>query len=125
MTKTQELLEECRTKLDGVTDYKMAKSLEIPRARMSEYVRGTGHADAYAATKIALLLERDPLEVIAQVEAESSSTEAKRAFWRSFPSGLRRTALGVGFLAICGSSAIEPRVGEAASPEASGSHNVY
>lgn len=122
MTETQELLEAARAELGNVTDYRLAKVLEIPRQRMSEYVKGTENADAYACVRLAIVLNRDPLEVIAQVEAASARSQVKREFWARFPSGLRRTALGVGLSAIFATSALGPRIGEAASPEAT-SHN--
>lgn len=117
MTKTQQLIESARLALGGATDYRLAKELEIARPRMSYYVRGMEQADAYACVKLAIVLNRDPLEVIAEVEAESARTPAKREFWSRFPSGLRRTALGVGLSAIFATSAGAPRIGEAASPE--------
>jgi len=122
MTKTQKLLEDCREKLDGVTDYALAKKLEIPRARVSEYVRGIQNADAYAAARMALLLGRDPLEVIAEIEAESATTEAKRSFWASFHSGLTQTLYGGALLLIGGSSLIG-QTGSAEAGPLAASHN--
>lgn len=92
MSQTQELIEQVRQKLDGATDYKIAQVLDIPRQTASEYVRGNREADNYACAKIAEVLDRDPLEVIAQVEAEAARTEKKREYWRSFFSGLKRKA---------------------------------
>lgn len=122
MTKTQELLEAARVSVGGVTDYKLAQTLEIPRQRMSSYVHGIEQADTYACVRLAIVLNKDPLEVIAEVEAESARTQTKRDFWSRFPSGLRRTALGVGLSAIFATSALGPRTGEAASPDRT-SHN--
>lgn len=92
MSQTQQLIEQVRAKLDGATDYKIAQALDLPRQRLSDHVHGRRQADAYTCAKIAEILDRDPLEVIAQVEAEAARTEKKRAFWRSFFSGLKRTA---------------------------------
>ncbi len=122
MTKTVELLEAVRKKLDGVTDYKMAQALEIPRPRIHEYMKETAQADAYAATRIALLLGRDPLEVIAEIESEAASTEAKRGFWRSFHSGLMRTTLG-SVLLLTGGTLMPGQTGT--TQAATDSHNVY
>lgn len=125
MTKTQELAEAARVKLGGVTDYSLAKTLEIPRARISEYVRGEQNADTYACVRLAMVLGRDPLEVIAEVEAQTARTPTKRDFWSRFPSGLRRTALGVVLSATYFGSALAPRTGEAAPNPGATSHNVY
>jgi len=99
MSQTQQLIEQVRVKLDGATDYKIAQVLDIPRQTASELIRGNRSADPYTCAKIAEILERDPLEVIAQVEAEAARTEKKRAFWQSFFSGLKRTAH---VFALCG-----------------------
>lgn len=99
MTKTQQYFEQVREKLGDATDYKIAQVLDVSKQNVSEYVRGIREADTYACTKIAMVLEVDPLEVIAQVEAEAARTEKKRAFWQSFFSGLKRTAH---VFALCG-----------------------
>lgn len=125
MTETQQLIEQVRAKLKGATDYKIAQVLDIPNGIVCYYVKGEREADAYACAKIAEVLERDPLEVIAQVEAEAARTEKKRAFWRSFPSGLRRTVLGAGWLAITAFSGAGWHAGNAEASQGSTSHNVY
>jgi len=121
LTATEGLLEQVRTKLEGATDYAIGKKLGILRQRVSDYRKGDRQADAYACLRFAEVLERDPLEVIALVEADAAKTDERRAFWAGFPSGLRRTVLGVGFLAIAGTSALGlPRGAEAGMT----SHNV-
>lgn len=99
MTKTQQYFEQVREKLGGATDYKIAQVLDIPRGIMSYYVSGKREADTYACAKIAEMLEIDPLEVIAQVEAEAARTTKKREFWKSFRSSGSRVILG---LLLCG-----------------------
>lgn len=122
MSETQKLMEEIRAVADPRTGYRIAQLLDIPRPRVSEYVRGLQNADAYTCAKIAEILKRDPLEIIAQVEAEAARTEKKRAYWRSFFSGLKHSAHVVAWLAICGFfGAGWPGGSEAA---ATTSHNV-
>lgn len=123
MTETQQLIGQVRAKLGGATDYRIAQVLDIPRQRVSTYTKGEQQADAYACAKIAEVLERDPLEIIAQVEAEAARTEKKRAFWRSFPSGLKRTALGAGWLVITAISGGGWQAGNAEAGQGSTSHN--
>lgn len=103
MSQTQQLIEQVRQKLNGATDYKIAQVLDLHSEYISGYVNGERKADAYACARIAEILERDPLEVIAQVEAEAARTEKKRAYWRSIFSGLKRTAH---VFALCGMLAI-------------------
>ncbi len=105
MSQTQQLIEQVRTKLGGATDYKIAQALDLPRQRLSDHVHGRRQADAYTCAKIAEILDRDPLEVIAQVEAEAARSEKKREYWRSFFSGLKRKAHVVALCVTLGFSA--------------------
>lgn len=122
MTQTQELIEQVRGKMEGATDYKIAQVLDLPTQRLSDYVKGDREADTYACAKIAEVLERDPLEIIAQVEAEAARTEKKRQYWRSFFSGLKRAPHVAAWCAMLAFSGLGlPGGAEAAST----SHNVY
>ena len=123
MTATQQLIEEVRTKMDGATDYKIAQALDLPRQRISNFVKGSRDADAYACAKMAEVLERDPLEIIAQVEAEAARTEKKRQYWRSFFSGMKHRAHGVALLATCGFFASGLPAGNADAGPLVSSHN--
>ena len=128
MTATQQLIEEVRAKMEGATDYKIAQALDLPRQRISNFVKGSRDADAYTCAQIAKILQRDPLEIIAQVEAEAARTEKKRAFWRSFFSGLKQTAHVVAWCAmlIFSGYGLQSGNAEAQSGKAgSTSHNVY
>lgn len=105
MTETQQLLEQVRVKLGGATDYKIAQALDLHTKYLTDYKQGRP-ADAYACAKIAEILDRDPLEIIAQVEAEAARSEKKREYWRSFFSGLKRKAHVVALCVTLGFSAI-------------------
>lgn len=119
MTKTQELLEAVRAELGGATDYAIAKALHLHRPRVHEYHTGKAQADAYAAAQMALVLKRDPLEVIAEVEAEAARSKEAREFWRSFCGGLTLTLGGGVLLLTSAIFASVPSTATAASP----SHN--
>ena len=125
MTETQQLIEQVRAKLDGATNYKIAQALDLPTQRLSDYVKGDREADTYACAKIAEVLGRDTLEIIAQVEAEAARTEKKREFWRSFPSGAKRTALGVALLLTSGFFGQGSEGGAGTGTKADASRNVY
>jgi hypothetical protein len=88
---TTELLEQVRAKLDGASDYRIAQVLEIPRQKLSAMKQGKERADNYTCAKIAEQLGRDPLEIIARVEAQTARTAKKREYWQSFFSGLKAT----------------------------------
>jgi len=92
MTQTQQLIEEVRAKLGGATDYKIAQALDLHTKYLTDYKQGR-HADSYACARIAGILGRDPLELIARVEAESAGSEKKREFWKTFRSSGNRAIL--------------------------------
>lgn len=125
MSQTQQLIEQVRQKLDDATDYRIAQVLDLPTQRLSDYVKGKRDADNYACAKIAEVLERDPLEVIAQVEAESARSETKRAYWRSLFSGSKRTAHVLAWCAIAVGSGLGLQTGNAEAGSGQTSHNVY
>ena len=124
MTETQKLIEQVREKLNNATDYKIAQVFDLHQEYISRYVKGDA-ADAYACAKIAEVLERDALEVIAQVEAEAARTEKKRAYWRSFFSGLKQTAHVVAWCGIAIGSGAGLPIGHAQATPPIDSHNVY
>jgi predicted transcriptional regulator len=125
MTQTQTLIEQVRAKMDGATDYKIAQALDIPTGIVHYYVKGDRAADSYTCARIAEILEQDPLEIIAQVEAEAARTEKKREYWRSFFSGMKRKAHVVALSATCGFFVGGLPAGNAeANPDLT-SHNVY
>jgi transcriptional regulator with XRE-family HTH domain len=82
--KTKELLLECKIAAKVTSDYALAKVLNIPRQRISEYMAGKVTPDNFAMFKISMLLNRDPITVIAEIEAESEKNEKKKSFWVDF-----------------------------------------
>lgn len=79
-----ELLDECKTKLEITSDYKLAKELEISTARVSEYRNRKTIPDIYACFKIAEILGKSPSVVLAQVQAVFNKNEAKRLYFKRF-----------------------------------------
>lgn len=124
-TKTQALLEEARQKLGGVTDYKLAQVMKLPRARISDYHHGRRQADAYVCTRIAEILEKDALEIIAAVEAENAKTEERRDYWRSFRGTGRTAILGLVLSGMSAFSGLGSPIGKAEAGPLWPSHNVY
>jgi transcriptional regulator with XRE-family HTH domain len=99
--KTKELLLECKIAAKVSSDYALAKALGIPRQRVAEYMSGKQVPDTFAAVKIALLLRRDPVEVIALIESETEKNPAKRAFWTDFLQRVRQAAKLGTLAAVC------------------------
>lgn len=84
MSKAKELLLECKIKLGVKTDYKLAQELKIERARISDYMAEKRTPDTYACVRIALILNRNPAEIIAIVEEESEKNAQRKSFWADF-----------------------------------------
>lgn len=93
-----ELLEQSKTKLKISSDYALAKALEINQARLSDYRNGKANPDPYALVKIALLLDLDPLALIAETEAQTEKNPVRKGFWQNFA---RRVGSAVGVAVLC------------------------
>lgn len=85
------LLDEAIEALGVENDNQLAVALGILNNRISDYRKGHRKPDAYAATRLALAVGRDPLAVIAEIEAAAAKTERRRSFWRDFLSSAARS----------------------------------
>jgi predicted transcriptional regulator len=92
MSKAKELLLECKIKLGVKSDYKLAQALEINPARVSAYMSEKETPDTYTAVRVALILKRDPTELIAIIQAEKEKNPKRQAFWLDFLQHVRQTA---------------------------------
>lgn len=92
MSKAKELLLECKIKLGVKTDYKLAQALQLHSGLVSDYMKEKRTPDAYACVRIALVLKRDPTEIIAIVESESEKNEKRKTFWLDFLSHAKQAA---------------------------------
>lgn len=77
------MLDDAKQKLGVETDYQLWKKTGIAKSRLSDYRKGIRHFDAYACAKLGEVLELDPFELLAQVEAETEKNEARRTYWRA------------------------------------------
>lgn len=98
--KAKELLLECKVRLGVSSNYKLAKELKLHSGLISDYMNGKRKPDEYACFRIAEALQRDPAEIIAQVNAEEEGT--KGDFFRDFI--LRHGLVGVLVLSLSTSS---------------------
>ncbi|HEB56797.1 MAG TPA: XRE family transcriptional regulator [Gammaproteobacteria bacterium] len=64
------------------SDYAAAKLLGITRQRISNYRTGRNHFDNEMAFKIAVMLDMNPSELIAELSAERARTPEKKKFWQ-------------------------------------------
>jgi hypothetical protein len=79
-----ELLDRCKAKLEIKSDYALAKMLDIPRMRISDYRLGKVKLDEYAYFKIAEILEESPIKLMAMILAKNAKNENKRLFFQRF-----------------------------------------
>lgn len=84
MSKSIELLQECMIKHGFKTQYQLAKAMDMHRGTLNAYFKEKQVPDEYACIKIALLLQRDPTEIIAIVQADTEKNEKRAGFWRDF-----------------------------------------
>lgn len=118
--RTRELLLECKVALGVSSDYALAAALKIPRARISDYMKGDRIPDEYACFRIGEALGREPSEIIAEIRAETDEKHAE--FWRDFLQ--RRGLLGL----VVGASLLSYSISyapESAAAECLNAHNVY
>lgn len=96
------LIDEAKRALELETDYALAKALGMDNKRLYDYRHGKNKPDTYAATRLALAVGRDPLEVIAEIEAAAAKTEPRRSFWKDFLLSAARSGRNVvGVLLTC------------------------
>lgn len=87
------VIDEAKKSLDVESDYALAKKLDIPNPRISEYRSGKARPDAYACARLAEALGMDPFELLAQVEAETEKNEGRRAYWKKIAEKMAATSM--------------------------------
>lgn len=87
-----ELLDQAKKALNVDSDYALAKAMEIDRGDIAHYRKGKMIPNVYAATRLAVVLDRDPIQLIAEIEAATEKNEKKRGFWQRFLSHSRTAA---------------------------------
>lgn len=87
------VIEAAKKALDVESDYALAKKLEIPNNYIADYRSGKRRPDAYACARLAEVLEMDPFELLAQVEAETEKNEGRRAYWKRVAERMAATSM--------------------------------
>lgn len=78
---TLEYLQAVKTRLGIQSDYALAKALGITQPTVSGYRAGRSRIDDDVALRIAEILGKNPLEVIAAANAERSKSPEMREKW--------------------------------------------
>jgi len=95
------VLDDAKAELGIDSDYKLAKYLEISNGYIAEWRRGKRIPDAYACMRLADALKIDPIQLLAQIEAETEKNEARRNYWRALSQKVG-AGVTVCFLALVG-----------------------
>ena len=105
MSATVKLLDRALRMCAPATDYQLAKRLGIKATTIYRCRNRGGTLDNMAAWKLAEMLQMEPAEVIAYMEADRAKTDQQRSFWSAqLPRALPLIAIAsVGLLTLGGS----------------------
>jgi len=79
-----EYLDQIKAKIGVESDYALAHTLDIPKQRISAWRASSAWPDAYACARIAVTLNLNPQDVIADIESQREKNPKRAEFWRSF-----------------------------------------
>jgi len=79
-----EYLDATKARIGIESDYELAKRLEMDRQSIPAIRRGERHLALDVAYRIAITLELDPAQVVADLEGQREKNAKRAAFWRSF-----------------------------------------
>lgn len=79
--RTVEYLDALRVATGAQSDYALMKHLGVKKQTISRYRNGIGQFDDSVAIRVAELLGKEPIEVLAAVNAERTHDENARAAW--------------------------------------------
>ena len=103
MENIKRLLDEVK-KAKGVgSDYALAKTLDLPKQRISDYYKGKTSPDKFACMKIAESLGKPLADVIYAVELDAEKDEARREAWKRYYKsigGMAASAMLVGLSVV-------------------------
>jgi hypothetical protein len=97
--RTNEYLNAAKEKMGGISDYELAKRLEITRGFIALIRSGQRGIPNHAAFKLAIALELDPAQVLADIESQHEKNPQRKAFWTGFLSRAAKLLI-VGTLAL-------------------------
>ena len=84
MKRFSELLDQIKQEQGLTSNYALSKKLGINESRISDYYKGMCKPDDYAITRVALMLQIEPIHLLAEIRAEDEKNVTKREFWRNF-----------------------------------------
>jgi plasmid maintenance system antidote protein VapI len=84
--KPSEYLDAAKARLNITSDYELAKRFGIPDANIPGMRDESRKVSIDVAFKLAITLELDPAQVVADLEMQRAKNPTRRAFWDSFMS---------------------------------------
>lgn len=93
--KPAEYLDAAKARLNIESDYELAKRLDLSNKTIPAIRKGERHLPLDVAFRIAITLEMDPAQVVADLEEQREKNEKRRGFWRSFTSRAHSSAVAV------------------------------
>ncbi len=81
MIKKTEYLDMTKKKLGITSDYALSKEIGVSRSAISNYRSNKSNFDDFVCFQIAEILKKDPIEIIANMNAEREQDDFKRDFW--------------------------------------------
>jgi len=93
--KPNEYLDATKERLNITSDYELAKRLELDRQSIPAIRKGVRAIPLDVAFRIAITLELDPAQVVADLAEQHEKNEKRRGFWRSFTSRAHSSAVTI------------------------------
>lgn len=110
MENITKLLDEVKAVKGVESKYALAKVLDLPTQRISEYYKGQRAPDEFACLKIAEALGKPLNTIIATVRASTEKDASRREAWENYMKSLGGIAAsiiaGVVFMLISGSQKV-------------------
>jgi len=94
--KPAEYLDAAKQRLNITSDYELAKRFNVGRAAVSEMRTGIRAVPLDVAFRLAITLEMDPAQVVADLESQREKNPERRNFWTGF---ISRAAMVIGVMA--------------------------
>jgi hypothetical protein len=96
------LLDEVKNTKGVTSDYALAKILNLPKQRISDYYNKTGSKipDEYACLQIAIALKRSYEEISVIVRIEAEKDEKRRQTWKNYYKSIGGYAASIAFFLV-------------------------
>lgn len=84
MRTTNEILDAAKTAIKADSDYRLAKELETNQGHITNWRAKKSQPNNEMVYRLAVLLEEDPAQVLAEIEADFAKTPERAGYWLNF-----------------------------------------